>query len=511
MKTIYYILIVIPFFFVGCEKKFLEVLPEDKITQAIFWESESDALMALNGIYSVLRETSIYGAGPSFEACTPDGYQWSHWNGQLQQIGNGSISSTSGGVAADRWTMCYRIVNRANYFLENVAKVPINEATKKRYSGEAYFLRGIAYSLLAETYGGAPILIKTIDNITEARSLVRASLAETWEQAITDLDLAYTNLDIQAVQKGRADKGAALGLKMRALLYKGDFAEVITVANEIEGLNKYHLYPSYEGLFKVENENNTEVLFDIQYMDGEQGQGNNFAWLGQPGYGLLTDVGGASCVAPTQQMIDKYETIDGSPINPSAPYDNRDPRLDFTVLRSGAYFNGLLYPVDVKNHTGQRVNFGMRKYLAEGVKVNTAMQNPINFIVLRYADVLLSKAEAILETGGKISDAIDLINQIRTGRTDVKISLLPITLSKTEALAKLRHERRIEFFLEGTYWSDIRRWNIGSLIYPSEVRAADGSLIETKFPNGYHEKYNLLPIPDNERALNNLLDQNPDW
>lgn len=494
----------------SCNKKFLDVLPEDKITSTIFWTSEADVQMALSGVYSVLRETSIYGAGPSFEACTPDGYQWSHWNGALQQIGNGSITPAFGGVTADRWTMCYRIINRANYLLENIDKAPVNDNAKNIYKGETLFLRGIAYALLAESYGGAPIVLKTFPNISAAREVRRASREETWGQAIKDYDQAIASLPVTVANAGRASKGAALGMKMRALLYQNKYAQVLEVIAQLEALNKYALFPSYKGLFEVQNENNQEVIFDIQYMDGEQGQGNFFAWLGQP-VGITTDLGGASCVAPTQQMVDKYEMIDGSPVNPASPYSGRDPRLDFSILRPGATFDGKLYPVEVKNHTGQRVGFNMRKYLAEGVKVNTARQNPINFIVLRYADVLLSKAEALLETGGNLTDVITIMNRIRTERADVKITLLPISLSLPEVREKLRHERRIEFFLEGTYWSDIKRWNIGDKIYPSKVIAADGSLIETKFPGGYQQKDNLLPIPDNERASNPNLEQNPGW
>lgn len=510
MKKLYVFYICSCLLLTSCNKDYLDVLPEDRIITTKFWDSASDVEMALSGVYAVLRERAVYGAGPSFEAATPDGYQWSYWNGTIQQIGNGSITPTSDGVTAERWTMCYRIINRTNYLLENMGKAPVADNIKAVYKGEATFLRGVAYALLAESYGGVPIVLKSFNDVREATAVSRETRENTWAQAIKDYDAAIAVLPVNAAQPGRATKGAALGLKMRAYLYQNKYTEVLAVVKEIDALGKYSLFPSYKGLFEVQNENNNEVLFDIQYIDGEQGQGNYFAWLGQP-VGITTDLGGASCVAPTQQMVDKYETISGLPVNPADPYTGRDPRLDFTILRPGATFEGKAYPTVIKNHTGQRVGFNMRKYLAEGVKVNTAMQNPINFIVLRYADVLLSKAEAILGTGGSVADAVAILNRIRTERTDVKISLLPAGLSLPDAVEKLRHERRIEFFLEGTYWADIKRWNIGSKIYPAQIKAADGSLIETKFPNGYKEKDNLLPIPENERAYNPKLGQNPGW
>ena len=493
----------------GCDESFLDVQPKDRITSVTFWLSESDVKLALNGIYSVLRHRGVYGSGPTLDAITPYAYQWAHWNGKELQIGNGSNTPASDGLTMERWTMCYQMINRANYFLANIEKVTLTEEAKAKYVGEVHFLRGIAYALLAETYGGVPIVTSVID--TEgARKVSRATLSQTWDQAIADYDVAIDKLGVDAPQLGRATKGAALGMKMRAYLYQNKYSEVLNVIAELDALGKYSLFPSYEGLFKLENENNREVIFDIQYIGGELGQGNFFAWLALPG-GISTGTDGASDPAPTQHIVDAYEMIDGSAVDPNNPYEGRDPRLDFTILRPGALFEGKPYPDVIKNHTGQRVGFGLRKNTGENIPVTTARMSPLNFIVLRYADVLLAKAEALIETNQNIDEAIALINRIRTERDDVKISALPTGLSQAEAREKLRHERTIELFGEGVLWADIKRWNIGPDIYPAEVRAANGSLIEIKFPAGYEERHNLLPIPDNERSLNLSLEQNPGW
>mgnify|MGYP000711424044 CR=1 FL=1 len=154
-----------------------------------------------------------------------------------------------------------------------------------------------------------------------------------------------------------------------------------------------------------------------------------------------------------------------------------------------------------------------KERLVESLKeeAKTQAQSYINDIILRYADVLLSKAEAIIETNGNVADAIAILNRIRTERDDVKISLLPTSMSREEAREKVRHERRIELALEGRYWSDVKRWKIGKELYPMIIKDHEGSVIETKFPNGYLEYYDLLPIPDSERSLNPNLDQNPGW
>ena len=230
---------------------------------------------------------------------------------------------------------------------------------------------------------------------------------------------------------------------------------------------------------------------------------------------------------PTHDLVDAYEMIDGSAVDPNNPYVGRDPRLDFTIMRPGMYFylpgfpasylfdgNG---PLECSNHVGQAIkDLAMWKYhdYFQGGPFYEADpgQEDLNFIVLRYADVILSKAEALIETNQNIADAIALINRIRTERDDVKITSLPLGLSQDEARKALRHERRIELACEGLYWADIKRWKIGPELYPMEIRGTNGGLVETRYPNGYKvEKDNLFPIPDGERSLNHNLEQNPGW
>jgi hypothetical protein len=487
---------------------YLDVFPEDKITGVNFWENEGDVRLALIGIYSVLKDPAIYGYGGGLDATTPNAFQWAWWEGKHQQIGNGTIQPGSGFLVDGRWKMCYRIINRVNYFLENIELVDLDTDVKNNYIGEATFLRGVAYSILVDTYGGVPILTTTLAS-ADTEDLERASISETWAQVHSDYDVAITTLQISALETGRATIGAALGMKMRAYLYQGNWDKVLEMVTEIDLLGLYFLYPSYQGLFQVENENNQEVIFDVQFIAGENGQGSPFDQNFQP-QNILNGISGANSVAPIQDLVDAYETIDGSPVDPADPYANRDPRLDFTILRPGALFQGQLFPTIIKSHPGQKVAFGIRKYMIENMQV-VKFQSPLNFIVLRYADVLLAQAEAMIENGN-ISGAIDILNRIRTERTDVSIPALSFGLSQTEARDALRKERRIEFALEGLYWSDIKRWNAGPDIYPVEVRGADGSLIETKFGQGYDlSKDNLLPIPDAEISLNPNLIQNPGY
>ena len=504
----------------GCMDDFMDIYPEDKITSAIFPENKDDLKLLLNGVYALLRENTVFEEGlfgfGVTDGCTPNAFNWG--NQVITRIGNGTLTT---GVMTHRWTRCFAIISRANYLLSVIDKAEIFDEDKSMFEGEAHFLRGLAYSILAETYGGVPIITKPTTT-EEARELHRATLEETWQQAISDYDVAIQNLKPDAPEIGRATKGAALGMKMRAYLYQNKYSEVLTVIEQIDELGKYSLFPSYEGLFKAENENNSEVIFDVQYMIGEYGQGSFLDQYCGTGTGSWTR---GSRYVPTNDLVNAYEKIDGTPgkylestINRDDPYNGWDPRLKFTVVVPGSSilgyrFPNFLYPGGAFNHSGNKLkHLGSRKYFVQNEEdLPTAGQSYINDIVLRYADVILSKAEAIIETNGDVTEAIQLINRIRTERTDVKISPLPLTLNRDQAREKLRHERRIEFALEGRYWADIKRWNIGHEIYPLKIVDHKGGIIETKFPNGYLEQYQLLPIPDNERSLNENLDQNPGW
>lgn len=512
----------------SCVDEFLEVFPEDKITPAIFPENEADIQMLLNGVYANLRETGLYNQGlfafGVMDGATPNAFNWG--NLAWTKAGNGSLASTDGNNLVFAWTRAYSIIRRANVFIDMVEKlrdedVGISDEAFSMYLGEAYFLRGLAFSRLVELYGGVPIVTTSITT-EESRQLTRASAEETWSQVISDYNFAIDNLKVDAPQVGRATKGAALGLKMRALLYQGKYGEVLTVINEIDALGKYSLFPSYEGLFLLQNQNNEEVLFDIQYMRGENNQGSSHDQFCGTGTGTHTR---GTRYVPTDDLVSAYEMIDGSEVlpagpwvSPDLPWELRDPRLDITVVRPGAYyldhrFPNYLYAGGAYTHPGNSIkHLSARKYFVEPFEdLAPAHQSDLNYIVMRYADVILSKAEAIIETGGNIDEAVELINRIRTERDDVKISSLPMGLSQAEARQRLRHERRIEFALEGLYWADIKRWNIGADIYPVEVRNHTGGLVEIKFPQGYSEHQNLIPIPDGERALNPNLVQNPGW
>ncbi|MDR1161542.1 MAG: RagB/SusD family nutrient uptake outer membrane protein [Tannerellaceae bacterium] len=486
---------------------YLDVLPDDQITDATFWEEPADADMALNGCYRSLTDICMLGYGPGIDAATPNAYQWASWENRLAYVGNGTISPTTNLIVPRRWQFCYQMVYRINYLFENIDKIPgYDKAKKEQVIGEAYFLRALAYDLLTRTYGGIPIVTKVITT-AESKELVRATEEDSWKQVFSDYDEAIKRLAKDG-KSGQATLGSALGMKMKAYLYNSEWAEVLEYCDKIDALNKYSLYPSYYGLFQPENEGNAETLYALSFASGPNSQGSCFDRYFQP-QNLKYGMDGSSSTYPTYALVREYETIDGSPVDPGKPYENRDPRLDFTIVRPGAYFQGQLFPTEIHKHAqALAVSLNIRKYLIETRQV-VEFQSDLDFMVLRYGDVLLCRAEALIERNQQINEAIDLINRIRTERNDVKITSVQHGLSQAEARKVLRHERRIELAFEGQFWDDIKRWKAGPELYPCIVEDDNGNRIEVKFPNGYKvERDNYLPIASSELSINENLIQN---
>ena len=152
---IYCISIIVCIPFTGCMENYLDLYPKDKITSADFPEGESDIILLLNGVYGGLRESAIYNEGlfgfGVTDGATPNAYNWGTAE-IINKLGAGRLSSGDKGIVTFRWTKCYEIISRENFLLANLDLVNLPEEKKKMYLGETHFLRGLAYSVLAETY-----------------------------------------------------------------------------------------------------------------------------------------------------------------------------------------------------------------------------------------------------------------------------------------------------------------------------------------------------------------------
>lgn len=487
---------------VGCDRT-LNVDPTDRYSEATFWQTLEHAQAGLTGCYKVLHDGYGGSATWHFETdmITPNGMAYNAANG-TDAIARG-IHTPITGLITSRWVAAYRGIGRTNTFLEKVGSVNMDESLKARMAGEAKFLRAFYYFMLVDVYGGVPLILEAPDADKHA-ALPRNSKAEVVAQILQDLEDASAALPeaYGGADVGRITKGAALALTARVALYDEQWALAAQKAGEVIESGTYSLFPNYRELFLLENENNEEVIFDVQFLaprftnDYDQVIYN----LNRP--------------APLKDLVDAYLMIDGKPATESdlydanAPYENRDPRLHQTIVCIGYPFNG-------RTTTAQNVvttGFGLKKYTYHLDDVFTPVMpangSEINPIILRYAEVLLTYAEATNELDGPDESVYEAINALRK-RPSVNMPDLPPNLTKEAMREAIRHERRIELAFEGTYYSDIRRWKIAEEVNNAPAVNHEGKVIVNR---GFNKDRDYLwPIPHVQIQENPNLSQNPNW
>ncbi|HEX8462890.1 MAG TPA: RagB/SusD family nutrient uptake outer membrane protein [Segetibacter sp.] len=499
MKKIFYISILL-LFFTACEKSFLDTKPTDSYIQETFWKTKEQVESGLNGTYAVLNNTGFYGGITpiSRETLSPNNYAYNNDNNLI--LSGNQISNTATYNSA--WNASYRGIGRANTLLVNIVNVPMDSTLKRRYIAEGKFLRALYYFPLWHLFGGAPLILDEPDFTTQS-NLPRNTAAELLTQILQDLNAAIVDLPASygGTEKGRATKGAALALKARALLYAGRWSEAAAAAKAVIDSKTYTLFNDYRGLFFLENEGNSEVIFDIQYKIPEFGTG--------------TDVGldAQNTSAPTPDLVKDYYAKDGLPIATSplysaaSPYANRDPRLQATFIVPGSLYKGKTVTATQYPRTG----FGQKKYTIYKdnevpAKSLTSGESELNYILIRYADVLLMYAEAQNEAAGPDATVYTALNLIRkrAGMPD----FVP-GLTKDEMRKEIRHERRVELAGEGLYYYDVLRWRTAEQVLNADVFNASGQRVDTRSfiaPRDY-----LWPVPALAIQETPALTQNPGW
>ena len=509
----------------GCQKNFLDRNPQDAYSNSSLWSSESDALAALNGCYSSWDDGYhvLYMDGVSDNV-----YSQYYWEGYTS-LGNGSASPSDTWIS-DRWTPSYATVQKCNWFLENVDRTPMDETLKTRMKAEARFLRAYQYYTLTQLYGDVPLVTRTLSQ-DEANAVSRTPIAAVQQFVLdemaaiaTDLPVSYSGNDI-----GRITHGAALALKARLELYTGQFAECVSTSAKVMELG-YSLFPSYQDLFRIQHENNGEVILDIQYRENDYSNGN---------IGIMpsSTFGGWGSLNPTQALVDAYEMSNGKRIDdPSSgydenePYKTRDPRLSASIVYPGQLYEGKYYnPIErssgdyYNGNNNSKTGYLYKKFTSNLSDYPDLWNTGLNMILIRYAEILLTYAEAKIETGAidnSVYEALDAVRQ-RAGMPKVDRSVYADQATLRELV---RRERRVELALEGLRWFDIKRWAIGPEVRQGTVY---GTRLGTVNPqNGaltlsgdhveaesrtFSDRDYLWPIPRKETDVNNNLGQNPGY
>ncbi|SEI52788.1 Starch-binding associating with outer membrane [Dyadobacter sp. SG02] len=498
----------------GCGNSILDTQPNDRYSQETFWTSESNAMMGLNGCYSVLRTAGAFGgtATPLWEeTATPNAYNYDN-SGGWNVIASGTQTATNSAIITSRWDDSYRAIGRCNTLLARIDPIQMAEATKGRMKAEAMFLRALFYTNLEMYYGGVPLILDEPDPAAQA-SLPRNTRDEVVAQVLKDLDAAAAILPVKytvAGDVGRATKGAALALKARVLLFEasplnnasGDKAKWKQAADAAKAVmdlagTGYGLFADYRKLFLPQNDNSVESIFDVQYITPQQG--SSFDLIGRQ----------YNTNAPVRDLIDVYQMKDGLPIatsplyDPAKPYENRDPRMYQTIVYPGDTFQGELVTPARFVVTG----YGTKKYTVYDKEANSnniqGDRSEINYMVIRFADVLLMYAEAQNEASGPDASVYEAVNRIRT-----RAGMPVIASGKTQAELRdiIRLERRIELAQEGFYYNDIRRWKTAEKVLNAPILTYDNKTIMTRTFNPARDYW--WPIPDVQRDRNPALDQN---
>ncbi len=479
----------------------LETIPTDRYIEDHFWKTEEQVEAGLTACYYTLRSTYMYGGLASAiynETITPNAYMYDNTAG-FGVIGKGTHTLSNSSVINEKWGTCYEGIGRCNTFVKKVENFTMDEDLKQQKIAEAIFLRSLYYFELTNYYGDVPLILDP-PSVLEQSELPRTPKDEIITQIISDLKSVAQVLPEEytsSTDLGRPTSWAAKALLSRVYLYNSMWKEAEDIAKEIMDSGQYALYPDYRRIFSRDNENNTEVIFDIQFLNPEYTHGIDL---------VLRQY---NTCAPLMDLVKAYDMNDGTAYSDDKPlYENRDPRFYQTIVYPGSMYMGAVVANDRFKFTG----YTFKKYSVYDDEYAPEYDyNDINYILIRYADIILTYAEARNENLGVPDEAIyNAINMIR-GRKTVEMPLLDYSkkYSKEQMREIIRHERRIELAGEGLYYFDIKRWRIAKDLMNGPIYKWDGSTIETRV---FADKDYLWPVPEYEFKENpNLLPNNPGW
>ncbi|QEC51867.1 putative outer membrane starch-binding protein [Anseongella ginsenosidimutans] len=506
----------------GCQKDLLKTIPNDRITSEIFWTEEKDAVLAVNAIYTYLEGVSIFSYDALSDIARPNQNFM-----QESYIVKGTYDALNPFVV-EKWDNAYKGIRAVNYFLENVDKVPTdNMDLITRLKGEARFLRAYFYIQLTTLFGDVPLITKSL-SIEEGKTVQRTPATEVYDFIGEELTAAAAELPVDASEPGRITKGAALAFKARLMLLIKRYDEAAQAAAEVMALDKYELYPSYENLFSYSAENNSEVILDKQFTENIYAN-NSFALLAP--YSQTA----SGNIVPVKKLVDAYQMQNGKGIeeagsgfDPHDPYANRDPRLHYSIFVLGSQLpDGTTYDSRPGSGTADAIGynpgstktgFNVKKYVNAQDR-NDRDNSGINIILMRYAEVLLTYAEAKIELNQVDASVFEAINEVRQ-RADVGMPAITAPKSQEEMRSIVRRERMIELAFEGQRFFDIRRYGIAGEVMNGTASGmtytnSSGDLV-TVTDNSFIRFFDpdrdvLWPIPQKELDLNPGLTPNPGW
>jgi len=409
----------------SCTKEFTELSPISERNIKSAYKTEADFAVAVNGLYDALQLNGTYGKTYLLlnEMRSDNTSNGGGCNGIAQSLCDVELFKeiTTANELSNAWSDSYRGIARCNIFLDKLDGSSVPDALKKRYRGEALYIRSLLYYNLAIIFGNIPLQL--VDAASPADvDLKQYPANDVYNQIITDLNLAEPLLPASyaAADLGRVTKGAVNTLLGKVYLTKGDKPAAVTALNKVVDSKIYSLVSDYARLWGAANENGPESIFEIQYKTGGQGEGSGYLEYFASIIGRAAGVGGGNTpMTITPDLLSAYQAGDQRYAK-SIYKNNRLPDTTYSI-----------------------------KYLSVQT---TAFDGDNNWYVSRYADVLLMLAEALGET----TQAYVYINQVRA-----RAGLPAIAATNPSTFAKqLLDERRIEFAFENQRWQDLLRFGV---------------------------------------------------
>ncbi|MBH8570786.1 RagB/SusD family nutrient uptake outer membrane protein [Microvirga sp. STS02] len=479
----------------GCGEKFLEEAPRDQLTTQNFYRNETDAILATNAVYSQLSRKgqynySLWGIGDIMSDNSNTGGGGGGDGAEEIQLDQFNIPSSNPMTSA-LWAGCYVGIGTANLVIQKVPGITnMSPAIRTRCVGEAQFLRAKYYFDLVRCFGDVPLLTAPPASPADA-AIPRTPAAKVYEQIISDLTAASGSLlgSYSGSDLGRATKWAAMGLLAKVQLTLGNKAEAARLAQLIIATGPHSLWANYGDNFKLENENGKESLFEVQFVY-DPSQSYDFNHLGFAGNEFfaprgqgLAPQGGYGFNIPEPNFVDGYEA--------------GDRRQAVTIFKPGdPYPAGSTYPSQPAKLDGSPNGYNVRKWLVPKTVTNV-WDSPLNFPVLRLAEIYLIAAEGL----GATTDGFKYLNVVRRrafGEDMLSTSPQPHDLNSSNTgdfSAAVLRERRYELAFEDDRWFDLKR--TGKLLTNAHL-----------ISKGIKPFNIVLPIPQSERDANPNLTQN---
>ncbi|MEZ0183279.1 RagB/SusD family nutrient uptake outer membrane protein [Flavobacterium oncorhynchi] len=470
----------------------LEVTPTSFVTEDNYFKTQDDAIASVTAVYASLSldpgEQSLFGRNLYFLTDMASDYAAAGVSATNPQVR--ALSSLTHDATSDRvqvaWRQIYAGINRANVSIDNISKVSGSEVVKTRLINESKFIRALLYFQAVRLWGAVPIVLHEPTSIQlQSLKANRAPVEEVYAQIIADLkDAESLPPTYPASDAGRATSGAAKAILAKVYLTRKDWPNAVLKAREvINGGYGYALFESFQDIFTKTKKNGKEHIFSVQFEPNQAGNGSSGSTFQATSFTGFTATEPADIISDVALFYDIYAVGD--------------------TRRDVSYAKQLPNPATGTLYTFPKPIF--KKYL-DLTNLATPGNVAINFPVIRYADILLSLAEAINEQGTPTPEAYELINQVRR-RAFGKPITTPDTavdlkgLTQTTFRAAIQEERKKEFVQEGQRWFDLVRW--GTLV--TEVKKVTAK-------NSVSERNNLYPIPQSERNINpDGLPQNPGY